>query len=116
MSDDAARTNCGEKWRMPTEAECNELILNCSFTWTTLNDVRGCQVTSKINGNSIFFPAAAYWNGTRTSSVGLVCEYWSSSLYTTNTIKSIHLHIIDSHFDLGNNYRYQGRPIRPVTE
>ena len=58
LSDDAARANWGGKWRMPTQAEQEELINNCTWTKTTQNGVNGYKVTSKTNGNSIFLPAA----------------------------------------------------------
>ena len=57
-ADDAASANWGGKWRMPTDAEWAELIENCAWTWTTRNGVNGYEVKSKINGNSIFLPAA----------------------------------------------------------
>ena len=33
--DDAAHVNWGGSWRMPTKAEWQELIDNCTWTWTT---------------------------------------------------------------------------------
>ena len=33
--DDAAHVNWGGGWRMPTAAEVDELIDNCTWTWTT---------------------------------------------------------------------------------
>ena len=66
---------------MPTKAEQDELRNNCTWTWTTQNGVNGCRLTSKINGNSIFLPAAGcYWNGTTVDHVGSAGLYWSSSL------------------------------------
>lgn len=64
--DDAATVNLGGDWRMPTEAEFEELMDsgNCTWQWTTLNGVQGCKVTSKKNGNSIFLPAAKFKFGT----------------------------------------------------
>lgn len=55
--DDAAIVNLGEGWRMPTPAEIKELVDNCTWKWTTVNNVKGYKVTAK-NGNSIFLPAA----------------------------------------------------------
>ena len=55
--DDAAIVNLGEGWRMPTPAEIKELVDNCTWEWTTVNNVKGYKVTAK-NGNSIFLPAA----------------------------------------------------------
>ena len=55
--DDVAIVNLGEGWRMPTPAEIKELVDNCTWEWTTVNNVKGYKVTAK-NGNSIFLPAA----------------------------------------------------------
>ena len=55
--DDAAIVNLGEGSRMPTPAEIKELVDNCTWEWTTVDNVKGYKVTAK-NGNSIFLPAA----------------------------------------------------------
>ena len=54
--DDAATVNWGGNWRMPTRDEINELRENCDLSVIDVNGVSGFQFTSKINGNSIFFP------------------------------------------------------------
>ena len=61
LEQDAAHVNLGGNWRMPTKAECQELLDNCDAVWT--DDYNGTGVagrvfTSKVNGNSVFFPAA----------------------------------------------------------
>jgi hypothetical protein len=84
LSDDAANANWGGNWRIPTNAEQDELS-NTSYTtwtWTTLNGVKGCKVTSKTNGNSIFLPAAGYRVGSNLVDAGSYGYYWDSSLYT----------------------------------
>ncbi len=70
---DAARANWGDSWRMPTEREMQELIEECTWTWTTQDGRTGYKVTSKINGNSIFLPAA----GARSGSSLILVEYGS---------------------------------------
>ena len=63
LEQDAAHVNLGGNWRMPTKAECQELINNCNVVWTDNYNgtgVVGKVFTSKINGNSVFFPAAGY--------------------------------------------------------
>ena len=55
---DAATVNLGEPWCMPTEDDFQELYDNCDWTRKTVNGVNGYLVTSKINGNSIFFPCS----------------------------------------------------------
>ena len=57
FEDDAARANWGESWQLPTFDDILELVDNTTHEWTTLNGVEGCKLTSKINGNSVFFPA-----------------------------------------------------------
>ena len=60
LEDDAAHVNWGDKWRIPSNEERNELIENCTWTWTTYNDVSGYKAISKTTGNSIFIPAVGY--------------------------------------------------------
>ena len=82
-ADDAAAVNWGDAWRMPTDAEWQELIDNCDWIWTDdYNDtgVAGCIVASKTNGNAIFLPAAGSRDGGRPFSAGYSGVYWSSSL------------------------------------
>ena len=82
--DDAATANWGNNWRMPTSAEMQELLDNCTWTWTTLNEVSGCMITSKVEGytdKSIFIPAAGYKDNTGTLySKNEYGYYWSNSL------------------------------------
>ena len=76
--DDAATANWGGDWRMPTQAEWEELINNTTHVWTTQNGVNGRLFTAS-NGNSLFMPAASYneWGYTIPGFEGF---YWSSSL------------------------------------
>ena len=58
--DDVASVKLGAPWRMPTEAECDELIEKCTWQWTELYEMQGYKVIGP-NGNYIFLPAAG-WN------------------------------------------------------
>ena len=77
---DAARANLGGGWRMPTKDEFQELYDNCTTVWTTQNDVDGRMFFSRINGNSMFFPAAGYYIESMLINEGSSGCYWSSSL------------------------------------
>lgn len=77
---DAARHNMGAPCRMPTLDEFQELSNNCESEWTDEDGVTGRRFTSRINGNSIFFPASGYRNGTGLSGRGSYGRYWSASL------------------------------------
>ena len=112
--DDAAHVNWGGSWRMPTNAEWQELLDNCNWTWTTQNGVNGYQVASKTNSNSIFLPAAGSRDDTYLSNVGYDGYYWSSSLYELELYDAWFLYF-DWGIVYGNSYtRRSGRSVRPV--
>lgn len=82
-----------------------------------MNGYVGYRVTSTINGNSIFLPAAGNRNGTSTEDTESRGFYWSSSLYTVN----YPCNAWDLVFNTGAQrtyrlYRHYGFPVRPVTE
>ena len=58
--DDAVVANMGGDWHMPTYEQGEELIKCTTSSVTVMNDVSGVTFTSKLNGNSIFIPAAGY--------------------------------------------------------
>ena len=63
---DAARANWGGTWRLPTMAECQELVDKCTWTPTTQGGSNGCRVSGP-NGNSIFLPAAGFYRENKLS-------------------------------------------------
>ena len=79
---DAARHNMGAPWRMPTVGEFQELAANCDSEWTDEDGVAGRRFTSRINGNSIFFPASGDRYGTGLLNRGSNGYYWSASLFS----------------------------------
>ena len=121
--DDAATVNWGKWWHMPTQAQCEELIDKCSVMMTTRNGVYGLLATSKINGNSIFLPAAGYRYDDMFRFVGEDGCYWSSSL-TLFPFEEYHMNIPsysgamikfgDSHLAVNGYTRAWGLPVRPV--
>ena len=76
---DLARHNMGAPCRLPTVGEFQELNSNCDSEWTDDDGVAGRRFTSRINGNSIFFPASGYYYGTSLFDRGTNGVYWSSS-------------------------------------
>ena len=76
---DLVRHNMGAPCRLPTVGEFQELNSNCTSEWTDEDGVAGRRFTSRINGNSIFFPASGNYNGTTLYSRGSSGYYWSSS-------------------------------------
>ncbi len=112
---DTARENWGGTWRMPTEAEIEELFSKCKWTWTSKNGHNGYTVTGP-NGNSIFLPAAGCRNGTVTYGVGKYGEYWSSTLDTSFSFSARSLYFNSDVHVTNGSYRFYGQSVRPVTE
>ncbi len=112
---DAATANWGGKWRMPTDAEWQELIDNCDWTWTTDykgTGVVGYTVASKTNGNIIFLPAAGSRLGTWI--VNGNGQYWSSSLYTDDPSYARHAYFDSGKQEISQSSRPAGLSVRPV--
>ena len=103
--DDVAHLKLGNRWRMPTKGEAQELIKNCTWVWMEYNGVMGNTVTSNITGNKIFLPALKQTGG----------EFWTSSHFNWGNATVIWIKENGPTADYGS-YRYQGLPIRPVTE
>ena len=81
--DDAATVNWGGNWRMPTQAEFQELYDNTTNEWTTQNGVNGRLFTANDgSGNSLFLPATGYRFESSLELAGGNGFFWSSSLYT----------------------------------
>ena len=115
--DDAAAVNMGGSWRMPTKAEQDELRTECTWTWTRNYNgtgVAGSIVTSKINGNSIFLPAAGHRYNSDLYNAGSFGLYWSSSLNTSNSDRAYYLNFGSDGVDRSYSTRYDGRSVRGV--
>ena len=116
LADDAAYANWGDKWRMPTIAEIEELVDNTTFEWTTVNGVAGQKFTSKTNGNSIFLPASGGRDASGPDDQGRYGYYWLSSLNEYYS-GGAHVLVFASGFVNGMDYlrdRYYGFTVRPV--
>jgi len=79
LTDDLANVKYGGSWRLPTNAECLELISGCNWTAKTVNGILGFEVSSKTNENSIFLPLNGGWLGTSFYSAGEQGLYWTST-------------------------------------
>lgn len=105
LSDDVAHVKWGGKWRMPTEAQQDELHSECYWVWT--DSYNGSEVAGyivykakkssdkgksrgtlsssyKLSDAHIFLPAAGCCSGGKLYNAGSSGRYWSSSLYTDN--------------------------------
>ena len=112
---DAAHVNLGGNWRMPTKDEYQELIDNCNVEWTTnynQTGVAGQVFTSKVNGNSVFFPAAGFCNYLFVETIGSGGQYWSASFDESSTVW--YFGFYSNHPIVSNNERYIGQSVRGV--
>lgn len=114
VTDDAAASNWGGLWRMPTKEDFEELKANCKWKWISKKSVNGYLVKGE-NGNCIFLPAAGYRWGSLSSLVGSHSAYWSSSLVLNSSKFAFVLDfywddvVIDEECDL-----YGGFSVRPI--
>ena len=119
-TDDAARTNLGGDWRMPTMAEFEELAdpNKCTWEWITKDGVNGYKVTGKKTGNSIFLPITGFRFYAEAQFRGIKGYYWTSTLYSGNPFKAwcLEFDFSDVKVDIGSlsSNRFSGRCIRAV--
>ena len=111
--DDAAAANWAGNWRMPTQAEFQELLDNTTFTWTTQNGVNGRLFTAS-NGNTLFLPATGEYTSTGFSDGGSYGGYWSSSLNTDIPNCARCLGFNSGNGGMGNTSRNIGKSVRAV--
>lgn len=76
---DVAHVRMGGSWRMPSIDQQQELINNCTKTFTQQNGVNGILLKGK-NGGQLFLPAAGNRYYSDRSGAGSDGYYWSSSL------------------------------------
>ena len=117
LEQDAAHVCMGGKWRMPTKAECQELIDNCNKVWTDNYNgtgVKGRIFISKINWNSVFFPAAGCCELSSVYDVGSEGRFWSASWYSSSGAWYLGFDSRDQYVSASR--RYSGQSVRGVCE
>ena len=119
VEDDAARVAMGGGWRLPTDAEWDEVVKACRWVAGTVDSVPGYIVTSKIPGftsASIFLPFAGYAEDCFYYNIGNTGYYWSSSLVETTPSAAYCLSMGSSGHEWEQTPRYMGCLVRPVHE
>ena len=116
---DAATANWGGDWRMPTKEEMQELLDNCKWEETELNGVEGYKVTSKVNSNYIFLPAAGCIEyGNKNYDIGEKVKYWTSTPDSPGYGYAYHMYYPSYRIELEVTWegRHDGLSIRAVME
>ena len=111
--DDAARVYMGTSWCIPSLEQVAELVNTCAWQWTERNGVNGHLVTGP-NGNTMFLPAAGYYDGSSLEYVGTYGIYWSRSLYSYLPDRAYCLYLDSQYWDSEDFSRYYGHVIRAV--
>ena len=113
---DVATEKIGTSWQMPSHAQINELINNCTGEWIQIDDAKGFLFTGP-NGKSIFFPAAgfAYEEGIYNQSTE--GRYWMGECHPTSLYLAKVMVVKNSgSISLGGYYRVCGLLVRPVAK
>lgn len=109
--DDAATSNWGGDWCVPTKEQYDELLDNTTYQWNGQSG--GYTFTSKTNGNSIFLPCAgiSFNGGRHNTNWGY---YWSSTLNENSPRCPWALHMSETVQMFESSYRCYGYSVRPV--
>ncbi len=102
---DAVTVNWAYDWRMPTLAEVNELLTDCTWSKDTENGVAGYRVTGP-SGNRIFLPLAGLYMSSAATDAGTRGYLWTGTLdaysaaYTLNTLGYVGNWTCNRHYGL----------------
>lgn len=117
---DAARAIMGGDWRMPTEAEFDELLSGTTNEWIedfNGTGVNGRKFTSKTDTSKyIFIPAAGFRTNGSVNYVDIYGDVWASSLDISHTDHAWCLNLNSDVCCMGYSYRYGGWSVRGVIE
>lgn len=118
LEDDAAHVALGGKWRMPTKDEWGELVNNCDIKPMTIYGVKGCLVTSEIDGykgTCFFLPVVNQYDGTQVKNRDAYF-YWTSQRYNWYMATCKGGMFSQEAWAESDPHRYFGLAIRPVCE
>ena len=101
----------------PTQAQMEELMDKCTWTWKAYNGVYGYEVKGP-NYNRIFLPAAGLYYNRELNKKGTGCYYWTKTLDTNASMLAVQLkgwRVDDSdEIRVGSDNRCRGLSVRGV--
>jgi hypothetical protein len=115
---DAATAIMGDEWKMPTEAQCKELVDECEWSWTESNGVNGYKVVGK-NGNSIFLPTSGVRGAADVGKNDMIGGFWSSTLCEaaeTSGDFAMAVYFFSESRAVEKGGRWMGRSVRAVAK
>ena len=118
VPEDDVATVTKSAWRMPTKEDFEELIAGTTNSLVTnyngVSGLNGRVFTSKVNGNTLFIPAAGFCNGSGIYNVGSSCYLSSSSLYLDYPSNAYYLLFDSDSIDMNSRSRFCGLSVRPI--
>ena len=114
---DVATKILGNNYSIPTKEQCKELIKYTDSEWVENykgSGVNGQLFVSKLNGNSIFIPAAGYRGAYQSNNVGSDGHVWLSSLNVNFPISAQSFYFLSGAVGMSSYDRFYGFSIRPV--
>lgn len=114
--DDVVNVELGGNYRMPTEEEIQELMTLPNQWVTNYNGISGLngRIFTGTNGNTLFIPAAGYFNGSAHNYAGSYCYLWSSSLNSADPSSALGLYFNSGINRLDHSGRCDGFSVRAV--
>ena len=102
---------------MPSVDDYDALLRGSEMAYVKQNGVQGLLLTSKKNGNTLFFPACGYMSNIG-NGVGLRGYYWTIGAYSGGQAVSMHFEQSRELKAICINIerRYYGLPIRLVAD
>lgn len=119
IEDDAANVNMGDTWRMPTDAEWDELLNLCICLWTEVDSVEGYLFMSTnpdYKDATLFIPAGGYSDDCFIYTKGDSGYYWSASLVDSNPSCAYGIILNDKVQEWEQAPRYRGYNVRAVRD
>ena len=112
---DAAHVKLGANFSMPTREEAQQLVDSCTWSWTTVGGVSGLKLTSRLNNNTLFIPAAGYMEGTGLTQNGSYSFIRTSELLASDDLSNwlLSAHNNTALLERGPD-THLGESIRPV--
>lgn len=110
---DAATSNWGQQWQMPSSDDFAELNKHCSWQLRTIDGHKGYLITGP-NGNSMYLPMAGYMDQSHKCQVGSGGFYWTGDFWDDVARSTMFDYHEGSHNGVIWSYRHTGKSIRPV--
>ena len=100
--------------KLPSNSDFTELLNNTTHEWTVVDGVEGYLFKSKVNNNTLFFPAAGFREEGAVKNAQTVGDYWTGDIYPTNTDYGYSFTFNNGSAKNGFAKRSVGMSIRPV--